>query len=182
MQSAISSGAPEEVTALLAILESMNKAAISRELTGCYGGRRGNPPRVDEDGLFRMTIPLLHAAFTGSTRMFNTVLGAMRAKLRAPQARRREPDRKPRAVGVPGVVQALSTRYTTISNLRKARVVDLRHRQKLRCATCNCFPGQTSINITRWALANSPDDGTREQERGFVQRCSSCCRGRPDQG
>ncbi len=87
MQSAISSGAPEEVTALMAILESMNKASITRELTGCYGGRRGNPPRVDEHGLFRMTMPLLHAAFTGSTRMFHTVLGAMRAKLRAPQAR-----------------------------------------------------------------------------------------------
>lgn len=88
MQTAISSGSPEEVTALLAILESMNKASITRELTGCYGGKRGHPPRVDEHGLFRMTVPLLHAAFTGSTRMFSTVLDAMRAKLRAPQARR----------------------------------------------------------------------------------------------
>jgi len=87
MQAAISSGAPEEVTALLAILESMNKASITRELTGCYGGRRGNPARADERGLFRMTVPLLHAAFTGSTRMFYTVLASVRAKLRAPQVR-----------------------------------------------------------------------------------------------
>lgn len=86
MEMAISSGAPEEVTGLLALLESMNKASITRELTGCYGGKRGNPPRADENGLFRMTVPLLHAAFTGSTAMFSTVLRAMRAKLRAQQA------------------------------------------------------------------------------------------------
>lgn len=86
MEMAISSGAPEEVTGLLALLESMNKASITRELTGCYGGKRGNPPRADENGLFRMTVPLLHAAFTGSTAMFSTVLRAMRVKLRAQQA------------------------------------------------------------------------------------------------
>lgn len=86
MEMAISSGAPEEVTGLLALLESMNKASVTRELTGCYGGQRGNPPRADENGLFRMTVPLLHAAFTGSTAMFATVLGAMRAKLKAQQA------------------------------------------------------------------------------------------------
>lgn len=86
MEMAISSGAPEEVTGLLALLQSMNKASITRELTGCYGGKRGNPPRADENGLFRMTVPLLHAAFTGSTAMFSTVLRAMRAKLRVQQA------------------------------------------------------------------------------------------------
>lgn len=86
MEMAISSGAPEEVTGLLALLNNMNKASVTRELTGCYGGKRGSPPRADENGLFRMTVPLLHAAFTGSTAMFSTVLRAMRAKLRAQQA------------------------------------------------------------------------------------------------
>lgn len=87
MESAICTGTPEEVRALLALLESMNKNAIARELTGCYGGRRGHPPRVDENGLFRMTVPLLHAALTGSTAMFSTVLNAVRVKLTARQAR-----------------------------------------------------------------------------------------------
>eukprot|EP00752_Nemacystus_decipiens_P012128 g10753.t1 len=88
MEMAISSGAPDEVTGLLALLESMNKASTTRELTGCYGGKRGSPPRADENGLFRMTVPLLHAAFTGSTAMFSTVLRAMRTKLRAQQVKR----------------------------------------------------------------------------------------------
>ncbi|CAN0212826.1 unnamed protein product [Ectocarpus sp. 6 AP-2014] len=87
MESAICSAVPAEVTALLDLLRNMSKASMDRELTGCYGGRRGNPPRVDDNGLFRMTVPLLHAAFTGSTGMFSTVLGAMRANLRPQQAR-----------------------------------------------------------------------------------------------
>lgn len=85
MEMAISSGSPEEVTGLLALLNSINKASVTRELTGCYGGKRGNPPRVDENGLFRMTVPLLHAALAGKTAIFSTVLSAMRAKLRAQQ-------------------------------------------------------------------------------------------------
>ncbi|CAM9163107.1 unnamed protein product [Ectocarpus fasciculatus] len=87
MESAICTAVPAEVTALLDLLRNMSKASMDRELTGCYGGRRGNPPRRDDNGLFRMTVPLLHAAFTGSTGMFSTVLGAMRGNLRPQQAR-----------------------------------------------------------------------------------------------
>lgn len=86
MESAICTGSVREVKAVLDILGNMGKASIIKELTGCYGGRRGHPPRADDNGLFRMSVPLLHAALTGSIEVFMTVLGAMRVYLRAQQA------------------------------------------------------------------------------------------------
>lgn len=71
-----------------ALLDSVDKAFAIRQLTGCYGGGRdlqnGFASR-DSNGLFAMTVPLLHAAYTGDTSMFSTIHGATREKLRAQQ-------------------------------------------------------------------------------------------------
>eukprot|EP00903_Cladosiphon_okamuranus_P019126 g17596.t3 len=86
MEDAISSGVPENVSGLL---DRMDNASAIRQLTGCYGGRGSKfEPHKDDKGLGRMTVPLLHAAYTGNTSMFSTVLGAMEAKLRVQQVKR----------------------------------------------------------------------------------------------
>lgn len=89
IEQAISTGDPHGVSALL---DSMDDASAIRQLTGCYGGGRheGDVPGLegkDDNGLFRMTVPLLHAAYTGNIAMFETVHRAMRAKLRVQQVK-----------------------------------------------------------------------------------------------
>lgn len=89
---AICTGDPEAVSAFL---DGIDSASAIRQLVGGYGGGRKidkvgrkvdkDVLRKDDQGLFRMTVPLLHAAYTGNIAMFSTVLGAMRAKLRAQQ-------------------------------------------------------------------------------------------------
>lgn len=86
MEQAISTGDLEEVSALI---KSTNEpSAVVRLLTGCYGGRRREDEErdrgdfkddPDQNGLLRMTTPLLHAAHTGNTSMFSTVYGAIQA-------------------------------------------------------------------------------------------------------
>ena len=85
MQQAISTGDPAQVSAYLS---SMDKPSAVRQLTGCYGGwPPAFGPRPDGKGLFRMTAPLLHAAYTGNTAIFSNVHDAMRRKLRNQQVR-----------------------------------------------------------------------------------------------
>lgn len=79
MERAISSGDPEKVSALL---DSMDKAPAIRQLTGCYGGRGYTE---DDNGLHGMTVPILHAAYTGNVSMFLSVHDAMRKTLRNQQ-------------------------------------------------------------------------------------------------
>ncbi|CAM9510922.1 unnamed protein product [Scytosiphon promiscuus] len=88
MESAICTCSVREVKALLDLLVDMGKVSIIKELSGCYGGRRGHPPRADDNGLYRMSVPLLHASLTGNVEIFMTVLGAMRVHLRAQQIKR----------------------------------------------------------------------------------------------
>lgn len=67
------------------LLEAMDKASAIRQLTGCYGGRGigiGNHYVEDANGLFGMTVSLLHAAYTGNILVFSTLLGSMRDTLR----------------------------------------------------------------------------------------------------
>lgn len=93
MEQVISTGEPAEVSALLKRMDE--PSAVIRQLTGCYGGRRRRAETnqqffdweqdLDNNGLFRMTVPLLHAAYTGNTSMFSTVYLAIRANLRPQQ-------------------------------------------------------------------------------------------------
>eukprot|EP00752_Nemacystus_decipiens_P011600 g10301.t1 len=83
MEQAISSGEPSNVNALLSRTDGDSER---RQLMGCYGGRgEGSHHKKNDNGLFKMTTPLLHAAYTGNLSMFSTVYDAMRLKLRKKQ-------------------------------------------------------------------------------------------------
>lgn len=83
MEHAISTGSIEQVSEFLARL---HKSSAAKQLTGCYGGRAVGKRRcTDDNGLFRMTVPLLHTAYTGNAGIFSIVYRAMRDKLRTHQ-------------------------------------------------------------------------------------------------
>lgn len=87
MGQVISSGNPEKVSAHLG---SMEKASAIRQLTGCYGGRgniASSNSKKDDHDLYRMTVPILHAAYTGNTSIFSSVHDAMRETLTVQQVR-----------------------------------------------------------------------------------------------
>ena len=93
MEQAIATGDPEHVSALLEALKKRSKATLVGQLTGCYGGAGPDPQslrderKIDVNGLFPMAVPILHAAYSGSTSIFSIVYGAMQDNLRAQQVR-----------------------------------------------------------------------------------------------
>lgn len=81
MKAAIQSGRPEAVEELL---NSMSESEGTGQLTKTYGGLQvglgGTTSPADEDGLFRGTSPIMHAASYGKVGIFSAVLGAMKAR------------------------------------------------------------------------------------------------------